>query len=408
MPDTRAKTASPKTGSTSAQILCMVTNTDADVKDLVIIVKQLSEQITKLEEKVDNSLVSPSNPIPINNMTNTLDDKVIELHNIVLSDKVDREIQSRCKTLKDRISMYWSRNLSLRKKSWWQYLQNSSKAELYTDWIADHPLYIPFKFKPKSIRGETNTATQVRIGTARTKYHNEIDLLKSYAGSHEQKYKDIDDEVIRYINNLTSNTEETKILEQWWRNDTKRCEDFSRQLWAKKEDFLNTKKSEDLDAGNVEFKKLLYSDAARNDDNFDNRRGNDRRNPKYNDAHTRDNYRNQSPPYRSNNNRERQNYNNPNKRYSNTNNRVNDRGYYNQRRNPVWHNRSNSPTPNVFDQRANSNWNSDTPYARDNNNYDGTYMSNYRQPTQSLNWDNRYPINDAGNFRPAIPNWLQM
>ena len=126
--------------------------------------------------------------------------------------------------------------------------------------MTENPNYIPLKFKPKHIQGESEAATRVRIDQTRTSYQNNIELLTTYAANHESKYTQIDTEVKNYIDSLTEEPDIRDMLKDWWSRDTVQCEEYSSQLWIKRETFLNTKKREDISNNNVEMTELSWTD----------------------------------------------------------------------------------------------------------------------------------------------------
>ena len=310
--------ASGSTGSTS-RILHFAENTDKNVKALMDFIKILEQRIKSLEDR--------QNVSPNNDMLTSIVNKLEELSKSILEEKFSKDLSARCQVIRDKISVYWMNQMNKRKKSWWHFYQNMSKANLYSRWIADYPTYIPLKFKPSMVRGEPESATRVRVDQARTKYHSDVDLLMSYSDNHKVKFDTIDSEVSEYIDTLTEDLPLRGLLKEWWARDVSKCEEHSVQLWVKREKFLDSKLREDLEAGNTELTKISWEDmrtskrtrnspqsprpspqpvaAQRRHDNSNNRhtkrqtnyRSNarDRRNynsnPNYNNRYQRDNYR---------------------------------------------------------------------------------------------------------------------
>lgn len=221
-----AQTPSHTTGQTSAKILDTVTRTELSVSEIYNLILQLVERVKSLEQSNDD-LRSKS------------------------------KLEDKCKSTKSHISVFWQNNLTERKKAWYHYYQNHSKAQLYTRWIADtsNPNYIPLKFRPKQIHGEPPNATLNRINDARDSYRNNVALLKSYSESHQSKVSTIDENVTTHINQVTSIPEERQCLLSWWEADVLKCQEHSIQLWAKSESFLSRKRLENIESGDIELRK---------------------------------------------------------------------------------------------------------------------------------------------------------
>ena len=200
--------------------------------------------------------------------------KIEKIHEILETNSINKKHEDQCRNIKNKIAMYWSRQLAARKKAYWHYHQNSSKSAMYSKWSTEYPDFIPLKFRPKLIHNESPEAAKIRLNQARARYHDDINLLKVYASSHEQKFTSIDQDVNKYLENLSSVPEEVNILKDWWLAETSRCEHYSIQLWYKKEAWFEKKKSEELNNGEYEFSGNKVEDRPKNSPMTENRRTN--------------------------------------------------------------------------------------------------------------------------------------
>ena len=215
--------------------------------------ESLHAKFSDLEQKV---LSCNCRKEPIDNNK----EEIAQIHKLLSLEKQNRKFEDQCKNIKNRMAVFWSRSLSQRKKSFWHHCMNSSKANMYIKWIDDYPEYIPLKFKPKHIAHENDEARTHRVNEARRQYHSSVDLHKTYAASHEEKFKAIDATVITHIESVTAQPEERRILKEWWTDDTARCEHQSFQIWEKKENFFNRKRTEDIENDRSVFSKQTWAE----------------------------------------------------------------------------------------------------------------------------------------------------
>ena len=97
------------------------------------------------------------------------------------------------------------------------------------------------------IENETPIATQKRISIARERYKGDIEIMKSYAASHNEKFSRIDDEMDGIISSNAQSPAYYKILKIWWLQDAIRNAQMSQQLWEKKRNFLESQRTKDLE-----------------------------------------------------------------------------------------------------------------------------------------------------------------
>ena len=182
-------------------------------------------------------------------------DELTELSAHWMSDKYDAIVTKQCQELKNSISTEWQDCLNKRKIRYWHFLQNSSKAVLYEEWMSESPSYIPLKFRPKYLCNETEKATVQRINVARERYKGEVKILKCYAESHRLKYEEIDDNFFSKLSTATQSPQHLKLLKQWWLEDINRNITISQQLWNKRRHFLISQQKLDLQSDDYLLKR---------------------------------------------------------------------------------------------------------------------------------------------------------
>ena len=128
---------------------------------------------------------------------------------------------------------------------------NRNKAKLYQRWAEESPEFLPKKFRPKRIKDEDRSATELRIKQARSDYINNISLLKRYEKIHDEKCRTSDERMIEKINSMTNHDLEVRrhLSNLWWEEIASE-ESRSLSMWNKRERFLNKMKQEELKAGN--------------------------------------------------------------------------------------------------------------------------------------------------------------
>lgn len=155
-------------------------------------------------------------------------------HNIDAS--VTRLIQSHNKI--------WNDSLQKRKMTYYNKLQNEEKANIFEEYLAKDPPYIPDICKEKDVVGQTSEEwlkMKKEKEISNTK-HN-IDRMRVFAKHHEEKLEEIDATIIE---NFEHQTEEVKNkIKKIWQTEVKVEENVSRDIWKKKKEFLKSRPDED-------------------------------------------------------------------------------------------------------------------------------------------------------------------
>lgn len=241
-------------------------------KDLTSGIKNLESKILeKLEKSIEkthddwshkiNDIVTASmksdvsqnqrDPDDGNKRNDELSDTLKEVRDSLKLKKEKEEVKEKARTLKISVSAEWNEAVNNRKKSYWNFIMNRNKAKLYQRWAEESPEFLPKKFRPKRIKDEDRSATELRIKQARSDYINNISLLKRYEKIHDEKCRTSDERMIEKINSMTNHDLEVRrhLSNLWWEEIASE-ESRSLSMWNKRERFLNKMKHEELKAGN--------------------------------------------------------------------------------------------------------------------------------------------------------------
>ena len=81
----------------------------------------------------------------------------------------------------------------------------------------------------------------------------DVAIMKSYAENHKAKFAEIDASMFDTISSNTQSPAHSKILKRWWLEDGIRNAQMSQQLWDKKESFLETQRTKDLQKSPADY-----------------------------------------------------------------------------------------------------------------------------------------------------------
>lgn len=394
---TNTPTKDSHTSSRLTKLIDHALTSETSLKEIINLLKLYETRIANLENaKAD---IPCPNCESYKNSITALQNEISGIGTMLTDDKRQRHLEVECKKIRSEMDQFWSHKLNKRKMTWWHYVQNLRKAELYVSWKTESPMYIPLKFRPKTIRGECEMATKVRIDQAREQYHKSIDLHRAYADSHLEKCDYIDNEVKVYIKSLTSDTETFDMISNWWTRDISNNEEFSTQKWTKNEQFLNMKKREDIDNSNVEItdspwysqKQKPYNrnnNSPRNSNN--NRSSGAAQGPRYQSRNMYNDNRNIRRDYRDSNNS--RNQTNPNRGNFNAQSRfTNNSNSYNVPQSNVTY----SPSYNNSGNRSDHN---NTYHSNGSNNYRSNTEVQHSPRGSSYN-------NNSGNNSFRMNTW---
>ena len=175
----------------------------------------------------------------------TVENKTKELSDFVLKEKKEKSLKEKCNRIKHSIGLQWTQSLNQRKKFYGNFVKNYRKANLYKDWMNSSPDFLPLKYKPKRIPGETASYTKAKIAEAKQRYKNDVEQMLEYSKIHQGRVAATDKTVSELIERLCQAVEEESTLKQIWKDETSQQELKVAQAWLKTERFLSRKKHED-------------------------------------------------------------------------------------------------------------------------------------------------------------------
>ena len=182
-----------------------------------------------------------SHGIAIHNLSQQI--TALQITSVTQQKVADRNVN--CEALKKQIQLTWSDNLRQRSKAFANFIKSKEKAELYENWLTESPDYLPLKFRPKTIAGNNTTIADLRMKEAKSAYKSEVQILRTYALTHENRVHEIDQQMKLAIEDIAEITENDKsALLEWWKKETSEKEDLDRQRWQKRAAFLTKKKQE--------------------------------------------------------------------------------------------------------------------------------------------------------------------
>ena len=214
-----------------------------ETKNAVSKIEKISDNLVASQTTLHEKLVMNTKAECTANLV--LQSKNEELTNILLREKKEKALQTKCARIKRNLSIQWTQALVERKKHYSNFVKNYKKNQLYTNWIKSSPNFLPLKYKPKRIPGETLEHTDARINEARQRYRNDVALMLNYAKVHQSRVSAIDEEMKKLAKNSCETDEEASCLQSIWRHEAAEQETIAAQTWVKTERFLTRKKHED-------------------------------------------------------------------------------------------------------------------------------------------------------------------
>ena len=107
------------------------------------------------------------------------------------------------------------------------------------------PNFLPLKYRPKKIPGETTNHTSLKLQEAHFKFQNDTELMSEYSDTHSSRMTEVDRDMTSLITSSCKRKEEIDKLLDDWKEDTRKEECLSLQVWDRHENFLRRKKHED-------------------------------------------------------------------------------------------------------------------------------------------------------------------
>ena len=249
------KSTEPKTPRTACLIEAIVKVSD-QISTLSGAVLCIGTRIDKLEKIASDQKKLTSEIDPNSNLleevaaTKRATETVVEsCANI--QDKLEKNHETKvtkklCELLIQGHEITWKRLINNRAISYWHGLQNYEKARLYQEWIEFCPDYLPLKYRPRVNESDNELAISQKLAAAMTRYQDDIALMTTYSVQHEDKVEEYELEAKALIEEMAEGQEDiVSALTDIWRDQCAINMAKSRQLWQKREDFLNKKKFEE-------------------------------------------------------------------------------------------------------------------------------------------------------------------
>ena len=146
-------------------------------------------------------------------------------------------IQAETLRIKNSMKQLWAKSLNQRKQAYWNMYKCDKTCMMYKIWREKETPILPRKFLMKEINGESAEETNIRKSLSLQKFDAEISLLLSRKRRYEERFNSIDEAMRTEIEERTSDTTHTKVLELW-HNDIKKEEEKSRILWQRQQAWL--------------------------------------------------------------------------------------------------------------------------------------------------------------------------
>lgn len=113
---------------------------------------------------------------------------------------------------------------------------------MYETWLTLNNPVLPRKFRPKHIDGEIEEDRVIRRDAALYRFQSEIKIMKNKATRQQEKYLNIDEEMISIIREKSLITSSESETERWllsrWEEECEREQQRSASIWLKKEEWL--------------------------------------------------------------------------------------------------------------------------------------------------------------------------
>ena len=214
-------------------------------------VKDLKLELVKMHEKVNtqsDQINSQSKQIEsqseqIISLTNIISELRCDIHKREESVKSE-EKDAACSAIKVSMERVWKDLLNRRSLTFEHYHKCLEKAKLYEEWITTSPEYIPLKFRPKAIVGNNKTVEKLRVEDAKKTYRTDVQLLMTYAASHQERIQATDELIVSAMKEHTEDESHIELLKQWWEKDVSEKEGVAKERWQKRKQFLIEKKEE--------------------------------------------------------------------------------------------------------------------------------------------------------------------
>ena len=252
-PTTSKKSIEPKTPRTACLIEAIVKVSDqiSTLSEAVLCIGTRLDKLEKVSSDKNKSLTDPNINLleevaATKRATETVVVSCASIQQQLEKNQEKKMTEKMCEQLIQGHEISWTRLVNNRAISYWHGLQNYEKARLYREWIEFCPDYLPLKYRPRVNESDNELAIDQKLAAAMTRYQDDIALMTTYSEQHEEKVEEYEREAETLIEEMAEGQEDiVSALTDIWRDRCAINMAKSRQLWQKREDFLNKKKFEE-------------------------------------------------------------------------------------------------------------------------------------------------------------------
>ena len=131
----------------------------------------------------------------------------------------------------------WRNNLNQRKQAFWNMLKNENTSVIYVDWFSRDTAIIPKKFQSKTFPNEPEELKKIKEALSLEKMKAQAKLHHAVAVRNKAKFEEKDREMLNEIEKISS-VHVRQQLQELWRNDCKKQEEKSQNLWEVKKSWF--------------------------------------------------------------------------------------------------------------------------------------------------------------------------
>ncbi len=208
--------------------------------DKLTILEDIKKEIVELNKKLGNATNIPAIHEQLNdfgeNIT-SLTDCVKPYMQHIQEERQQKEKDAKIKEYRKKIKKIWSDTLNKRKLAYFNMLISRGTAEQYASFLIRDVPFLPKKFRPNKVNGESEEESKLKMDLAKNKVETEIGILRLKARKHEDKMQSLDSKLLEEI----AKCEDSSIrdaLKDLWAIDISKQEEISMEKWKKKEAWL--------------------------------------------------------------------------------------------------------------------------------------------------------------------------
>ena len=168
----------------------------------------------------------------ITSQVDELNSQMIDLPNVtLLNDTNAIWIKKEAFRIRRNMNKIWRNNLNQRKQAFWNMLKNENTSVIYVDWFSRDSAIIPKKFQSKTFPNEPEEQKKIKEALSLEKMRAQAKLHHAIAERNKAKFEEKDREML--IEKISS-AHVRQQLQELWRNDCKKQEEKSQNLWEVK------------------------------------------------------------------------------------------------------------------------------------------------------------------------------